>query len=424
MARPELHSARRGNPVSGWFASRKERQRQAEEEAARAITDEIAKNETVLTDRLSSINFRHSRLPESVLTEKTDENQKVCDLEYMVRGMVQELNRQPQAIQVDIRPIDTELHKLAGMLAEAVDQGQTRAAYVAQSALVRGILDIRGKIPQDRPDLSKMFVEQNAKYLSEWGVVVEHARIADALEENVRRQREEYNEQLDKITRKRAEIKAKLQSEDPEFFPFQEAYEKMLKHSSPEERKNWGPLEHELFNDLVEDRLNEVVTDINHRLLTSHEQKLRDMVNKLETLHAKLIGVVIVYDPNLMNKYQEQLDELIRMLAESDQEVDETLKALDRLEGRLNQLDLAPGAVRAREVAADQGIKIVEELQKQQEAESAKAQEHNRAFHEKYNIKSEKEMEEYRKQAEQQRLKDERRLREKMKQSEKQKLYL
>lgn len=424
MARPELHSARKGNPVSGWFAGRKERRRQAEEEASRAITNEIAKNETVLTDRLSSINFRHSRLPESVLTQKTDEDQKVCDLEYMVRGMVQELNRQPQAIQVDIRPIDTELHKLAGMLAEAVDQGQTRAAYVAQSALVRGIQDIRGKIPQDRPDLSKMFVEQNAKYLSEWGVVVEHARIADALEENVRRQREEYNEQLDNISRKRAEVKAKLESEEPEFAQFQDAYDRMMKHSSPEERKNWGPLEHEMFRDLVEDRLNEVVTDINHRLLTSHEQKLRDMVGKLDILHAKLIGVTIVYDPNLMNQYQEQLDELIRMLAESDQEVDETLRSLDRLEGRLDQLDLAPGAVRAREVAADQANKILKELQTEQEAESAQVMERARAFREKNNIYSEKEMEERRKQAEQQRLKDERRLREKMKQSEKQKLYL
>ena len=239
MARPDL---RGGGRKGGWFASRKERQRQAAEEASRAITDEIARNETVLIDRLSSINFRHSRLPEEVLTQKTDENQKVCDLEYMVRGMVQELDRQPQAVQVDVRPIDTELHKLAGMLAEAVDQGQTRAAYVAQAALVRGIQDIRGKIPQDRPDLSKMFVEQNAKYLSEWGVVVEHARIADALEENVRRQREEYNEQLDNISRKRAEVKAKLESEEPEFAQFQDAYDRMMKHSSPEERKSWQAL--------------------------------------------------------------------------------------------------------------------------------------------------------------------------------------
>lgn len=424
MARPELHTARKSNPVSGWFASRKARQRQAEEEAARAITDEIAQNENVLIDRLSSINFRHSRLPEEVLTQKSEEGQKVCDLEYMVRGMVQELNRQPQSIQLDIRSIDTELHKLAGMLAEAVDQGQTRAAYVAQSALVRGIQDIRGKIPQDRPDLSKMFVEQNAKYLSEWRVVVEHARIADALEENVRRQREEYNEQIDKITRKRTETKAKLESEDPEFAQFQIAYDNMLKHSSPAERKNWSPLEHELFRELVEDRIDEVVTDINHRLLTSHEQKLRDMIGKLDILHAKLIGVTIVYDPNLMNEYQEQLDELIQMLAESDQEVDETLKSLDRLEGRLEQLDLAPGAVRAREVAADQANKILKELNSEQEAESAQMMERARAFRERNRIYSEEQMEERRKEAEQQRLKDERRLREKMKQSEKQKLYL
>ena len=109
-------------------------------------------------------------------------------------------------------------------------------------------------------------------------------------------------------------------------------------------------------------------------------------------LYAKVAGLKVVEDPNLMNKYQEELDDLIKILAEGDQQLDETLRAMDDLEGRLAQLDLAPGSVRALEVASEESERILDELKKEQEIEAGLSRERVKNFRQHNGIMTEEEL--------------------------------
>ena len=68
-----------------------------------------------------------------------------------------------------------------------------------------------------------------------------------------------------------------------------------------------------------------------------------------------------------MNKYREQIDLLFNELAATDVEIDESLKLMDEIDGRIEQLNNAPGAVRAREVATEEAERAVEDMRKLQE---------------------------------------------------------
>ena len=79
------NTSKSSNPFSNWMQKRKERRMEAEEEAAKLITNAIVKNQNAIIDKLSSIDFLHSRLPKSILEAKSSENQKYCDLELATK---------------------------------------------------------------------------------------------------------------------------------------------------------------------------------------------------------------------------------------------------------------------------------------------------------------------------------------------------
>lgn len=90
--------------------------------------------------------------------------------------------------------------------------------------------------------------------------------------------------------------------------------------------------------------------------------------SQIETLYSKVATQKIVADPNLMNKFREEVNFMFDQIAESDAEIDETLRMMDDIEGRIQQMNTAPGATRAREVAAEQATILADEIKKQQDA--------------------------------------------------------
>ena len=357
------------NPIQAWRAKREERIRQEQEEAARTITNDIAHNQNVIVELLGSIDFLRSRLPKAVLEAKSNPEQPYCDLEMYVIAARNKLLRDPQVIKMDIRKFDTNLLILVRLLKQAVEQGDAHAAYVAHIGVLRAIRDIRSRIPQVQPELATQFVELNAKYLSSWITLVGIAQEADRLQENVKHTSALYKKQQD-ARKESSHVLREQMRNDPKF---NETFTAMLNKTLTEDRTQWTEIEREVFRRMVELRMEEVGAKFTAVLLHQNELVLKAKEGKIDTLHLKLANLPIVEDPNLMNQFQENINEMFEDMARADQEVDEYQKTLDDIEGRLKQLNNAPGAQRARAVVAEQAEKEYQNLLREQGTQEQKA---------------------------------------------------
>lgn len=401
MPRPNLNPNKAsvgnsGNPLANWLKNRKERIRQTEEDASRLITNKIAENENIIVDKLSSIDFFHSRLPKSVLEAKARPEQPYGDLEYAAQAIIHMLRKNPQTIKMDIRKFDQKLLTLVLLFKQTVEQGDVRASYAAKAAIVRAVHDIRGRIPQNQPELSNLFVEANTKYLEQWITLVMLAQVADRTKQNTEEQRAllEKKQQNDEAAN---EALAKRIREDDEFLL---AFNRLMERGANEDRSKWEAIDREVHRMMVERRMSGVNLKLNGKMLQQLEMDLITKEKQVEMLYSKVAVLPIVTDPDLMNKYQESIEELFKQLAESDAQLDETLKSLDDIEGRIEQLENAPGNIRVKEVAAEEAERALEEIARRQNEQSGKDAIRAKGMREALGILTEEQLAEQKRQAE------------------------
>ncbi len=414
MPRPNLSAKGRGpsgstssNPFTSWLAGRKQRRMEAEEEAAKLITNAIVKNQNIIIDKLSSIDFLHSRLPQSVLTTVSNPEKQgnCCDLEYAAKVIVHLLVKDPQVIKMDIRKFDQKLLTLVLLFKQAVEQGDTRAAYAAKGALIRAVNDIRSRIPQNQPELARQFVEANTSYLDQWITLVTLAQVADRTKQNVEDQRVRHTQAEAKDEENNQKLRRKI-TEDSNYAI---AFKEMVDHNADADRSKWTPDQREVHRTMVERRMGKVNLELNSLLLQQQEIDLSTKEAQVEVLYSKVATLPIVTDPDLMSKFQESVDELFKQLAESDAQIDETLKTMDDIEGRIQQLSRAPGALRAQEVAAEEAESALQELRRQERDLSGKNLEKARKMREAMGLHTEEQIAQLKQQAEEeeQRIADE-----------------
>ena len=390
------NTSKSSNPFSNWMQKRKERRMEAEEEAAKLITNAIVKNQNAIIDKLSSIDFLHSRLPKSILEAKSSENQKYCDLELATKVIIQALVKDTQVIKMDIRKFDQKLLTLVLLFKQAVEQGDVRAAYAAKAGIFRAVKDIRSRIPQNQPELARQFVEANSTYLDQWITLVSLAQVTDRTKQNVDDQRKRHllaeekdNESTDALRKQIMEDSA-----------FAVAFNELMNRGFDEDRTKWNKDQKEVHRMMVERRMDKVNLEMNSLLLQQQETALTTKIGQLDVLHAQVAALPIVADPNLMSKFQEAVDDLIKKLAEMDQEIDETLKTMDDIEGRIQQLNRAPGALRTREVAAEEAENALQELKKLENDQSGKTAERARKMREEMGLHTAEQLAEMKKQQE------------------------
>lgn len=395
MSRPELfptktaksNSNSSGNPVANWLAGRKERRNRTADEAARLVTNEIAENEAMFIEKLESIDFFRSKLPKEDLEKKTRKEQPCGDLEYAVRGIIQLLQRSTKIIKMDIRPIDQKLMTLVLLYSEAIELGYPQMAWAARVALVRGFNEIRSKISQNQPTLTKQFVEVNTAYLEQWITLVGMAQVADQMQANVKKQKREYDQKKTARDECLDALKGKLQKNDD----YVVAFNYIREHNTPADRAKWTDVQRKVHTMCVEQRMLDVNLELNTNLLSQQEIQLASKIAQVKMLSTATATTPIVCDPNLMNKFREDVDKLMLEMAKADQEIDETLTYMDDVEGRIRQLENAPGAIRAREVITEQAEKMLAEIQKRQKEQGKESQERIDAKRQALGILSEEE---------------------------------
>jgi len=208
-----------------------------------------------------------------------------------------------------------------------------------------------------------MFVEQNAKYLDQWITLVGIAMSADMTGKNVKRLEADNTRKITANKKENERIKDKIRSDNL----FLQAFKDIYLNDSPEERSKWNVSKREVHNLMVNSRYNEVSTDLSNSLLQRERDELTTQLSQYDILKNKLNKMEIFHDPDQLNKYNEAIDEMIKEMAANDQRLEESLRKLDEIEGQIAQLDNAPGAVRAREVAIEQAGKTLKTILQDQE---------------------------------------------------------
>lgn len=398
MPRPEFNGAgvHQSNPIKAFFEGRKSRREKLAETAAKEISNDTAKNELRIADTLGSVDFIHSRIKPEILNEKTDPKQPCGDLEWASRAIRRNLLDNPQPKSIDIRKIDEKILQLAVLFKQSVEQGDKNAAYAAKAALARGIHDIRNRVPADSAPLSAAFVETNAKYLESWITLVMMCQCSDRLKENADNEEALYNSTEEKLQKGIDDFYNEIQ-DNPEVA---EIFAEMIRLDEEGKRSEWTRQQVDLHNNMIEraiDKSNLILRKISYIQL--NEQYTANE-GRVDVLYSKLAMLPIVTDPNLMNKFQEELDALVLDMAKADQEIDETLTTMDKIVGALDQLEHAPGAIRAKEVALETTNDALEEIKRMQELDAGivkeKADDRLRSL----GIKSREEVEILKKQAE------------------------
>lgn len=365
MPRPDFsnsqnsHAGKSNNFFSNLFRSRKEARQNAAEQVAKIVTNDTARNETAIVTKLESIDFLHSRLPKEVLEER-QEGRPCGDLEYGAKQAQKILLKYPVSHSIDIRKIDEKLLTIAILFKQSVEQGDTRAATAAKVGLLTALREIRTKIPENQPELFKLFVETNAEYLEGWIVLIGIATTADRMERNINNQRADYDNENARLDAERQAMEWKFENDSE----FSQAFKNISipENDTPEARKKWNQAEQEAHSMMVNHRLARGRIRLKEHSLRTMEDELSVQDSNFETLYGDLIRVPVVTDPNQMNKYKERIDLMLKKLAESDQKIDESLQFMEEIEGRVEQLENAPGSIRAKEVAAEETKIVIDEI--------------------------------------------------------------
>lgn len=324
------------NPFKNRKEERQASRQRAEDDAALLITQKNADNVARFVDQLNSIDFVRSKLPKEILNAKSRTEQPYGDLEYAARIVIQSL-KELQTIKTDIRKFDEKLMTLVLLFKQTVEQGDVRAAYAAKGAVARAVLDIRSKIPQDQPELAKQFVEANAKYLDHWITLINMAQVADRTRQNVENQRALYKKSVQKDRESNEKLRKEI-LEDPEKLI---VFNEILEHGTPEARSGWTEAHRELHKFMVERRMGKVTLDLNAILLQQQELVLAAQEGKVEVMYSKVAGVPIITNPNLMAEFQDAVDALFQDLIETDAQIEESLRMMDEIDGRIAYLELS-----------------------------------------------------------------------------------
>ncbi|MBR2295559.1 MAG: hypothetical protein IJ869_07345 [Clostridiales bacterium] len=353
-----------------WKNKREARKKEFEELAAMEITNDVAENEMKIISVLDSVDFLHSKLPKDILDYKKpgNEGHPCGDLEYAARALSIYLKNNPQSILMDVRPIDEKILELAYVFRDAVKDGEPRTASASKEFLTRGVREIRANIPSTLKENAKLYIDTYVNYLESCIAYCEQSRFADKMNDSCISDQAILEEEESRYKEQVSEFKRNIK-EDRELAS---AFKTIANCEDSRERTSWSDVERDLHLDMVKQRMDGVTIDLKKTKYMQDQLSLAAAIARLDALDVKVQNIPIVLDPNHMNIFQEQIDDLFREFAKADLEIDESLRAIDDIEGRINQLNSAPGAERAKEIATEEAQKRLEEIKREQDEEIAK----------------------------------------------------
>lgn len=386
-------------------------------EAGKAI-NAAAKSEIDIINVLQSIDFLHSKLPKAYLQHSTDPNDPRGDLEVAKDRAIHTLKRATVTPRVKLAPIDDQLMEIAQRFKNAVEQGDVYAAYAGKAALSVGVDKIRTRVHAVPDNNADNFIKKSSDYLREWCVLIDMSAAYDAEERGVNEQTAHVVGQEEDFAEQKKEIRQKLEENGD----FARAFNHILEHSGSSDRMKWTELQRKAFEELIQRRVSKVNLSLSHSVLS--QKKAMHLFNggKIEQLQTKLAALPDTTDENLLNFFNQAMEDFANEMALMDTQIDESLKALSDFEGRLKQLELGKGNQALLETASEEAENFMKEW-KQEQKETLTANEPGGSLLEQFGVVTENEMEARLEELKAQREQEEARQQEVQRQNERQVLF-
>lgn len=336
------------------------------------FTGQFERNTDKLIALLTEVNFQRSRLPKELLKPcQADPN--LCEMEHtiQVRLLGKLENDSPRRIHADFGPIDEKLIELAEGLIRYVRSGEAVSAQITCDALQRGIRDIRCSIPQNQKISQEKFVSVNASYLARWIQLVQWAELYDQQYKSLLAQQAAHDQDFARLDASIDSICARIESEPD----FRKNFFYILDHGSLADRSSWSQAHREVHQLLVQHRVDRFTLELSKRSLDALKQDLTTTRQRIDTLRVTLRQVPIVTDPDMMNDYQEAMEQAVKEFAQSDALMEETLHQLEKLTGALEQLDQSSSVLRQQQAAAESARSTLEQIRQHRQQSLLQSQE-------------------------------------------------
>ena len=357
----------RNNPISAWFANRKNMKLQAKEDAAREISNNKAENERKICAVLDGINFGSSPLPVEVLDKKTDPNQPYGDIEYDIFVASQMIRNNTQDYSgLDISAIDSGIYQIANFANHAVVEGNVHTVKAACRGLLVMIGHVRDMIPTIPVDLQKGFLKSAEEYVNLWILYITNNTALDRLERNAQARKAFIDSRSADLEATADKLADRLINDEE----FGKQYVMIKNQSYLKDGENWTPDMLEMFKQLVDRRIEESSLRFEMLHYNIDVMKLEAQKGILEHIWTTLRSVPVANDPDLMNKYNDIINKSFEEAARVDQEFDEFINVINQMDAKIDQLANSPGSIAMRNIVSDEIDQLVEKAkQKQLEAQ-------------------------------------------------------
>ena len=367
------------------------------EEAAKEVTDVRAENELKISQVLYEINFGRSDLPAEVLDRKSNPDQPYGDLElYILQSGDMILNNTQDYTGIKVGSLDRGILAIAHLTKQAFIAGYVKTAHEACRALLVTIGGIRNTLPSIPQPLLKDYLENTDHYIEQWIDYLLSCVSFDQTEKNIENEKARIDEKTKVLSNDKEMIAERIKN-DPAYHQLvMEAIDKKI--SDP----GWTPEMLDLRKQLIDQRIEESAIEFQMLLFNIDIKKLARLDGMLQNMNAKLIALPEANDPDLMNKYNTMLEEVIQEAGRADQQFDEFVNTMNAMSAKIDQLENAPGSLKMKNMLFDQAEKLVE-LAREKQLEEAGQQTHEQTtYGSKFQLYSEEQLQQLKSQNTQQ----------------------
>lgn len=372
------------NPVASFFQSRKEKRKQNLEKAAMELSNLRAENEENIRKKIEKIDFDKCGLPDDVLNQRKY-SKNCCDLEYSANAIIEKISNAPEITQDITESVDKYLINFADQFYNSVVNGNVKGAYTSSNALI-SCIKIRHTIPYLEDRVVKNFIEQAESYVKQWDLLISMSIEADAKKISYKNLELNYQKQKDEIEKNNKEFWDNITNDDMSADAILQILERRGNDDMTDDQK------------AIRLRLTELYFDnynltISEKMRDSEKNSLDSLNGQISILETKIMKVPVPKDPARMEKFNEQMQDIIKELSMLDTEMDDILKGMEEIEGSLKLLEKAPGQEHIKMVQMKQAQKMLEQKSREQDKNLNAANNSKKKLFERFNIKTEAEME-------------------------------
>ncbi len=317
------------------------------EEAEKEITDDRTENEEKIIGILSNIDLKVSPIPQEKKDYKTNPDQPFGDLELAAKVLPQMI-RTTDAFPVDTKKLDTILLGIAEEFNNAVRNGDTRAAFAAKAALVKGVKDYRLRIPSIKgKERAEIYLEKVCEQMKTWLALIAEASRIDQYNKNPEL-KQKTEESLKAKEDEEAKEKKWLDRNNPKIAEYAKAIDFWRDMSAAEvPPAKLTPIQKEVRDHFTELFFLQSLHNFNEWLYDKEKQVLQILESRYDMLETATHRVIIDEDPDKCKLFEEAMELVAKTLNEQDLLLSESHDAISKINAMLDSRTSSEGQIAA-----------------------------------------------------------------------------